>query len=74
MAGQDSLEALHDMHQDLVDLSNSRLPVIERLLVSLEANIEAFRRLLDKPVKNDASRQSVSSGIYDFDRKAHLLT
>ena len=62
MAGQDNLEALRDLHQDLVDLSTSQLPVIERLLVSLEANIEAFRQLLDKPVKNDASRQSVSSG------------
>jgi len=63
MAAQDSLDALRELHQDLVDLSNSQLPVIDGLLVNLESNIESFRNLLDKSAKNDASRKAVSSGI-----------
>lgn len=63
MAAQDSLEALQEMHQDLVDLSNSQLPVIDGLLINLESHIESFRKLLDKSPKNDASRNAVSSGM-----------
>lgn len=63
MAAQDSLDALRELHQDLVDLSNSQLPVIDGLLINLESNIESFRKLLDKSTKNDASRKAVSSGI-----------
>lgn len=63
MAAQDSLDALRELHQDLVDLSNSQLPVIDGLLINLESNIESFRKLLDKSAKNDASRKAVSSGI-----------
>ncbi|MCJ1247313.1 hypothetical protein MMC30_004527 [Trapelia coarctata] len=67
MAAQDSLDALRELHQDLVDLSNSRLPVIDGLLINLESNIESFRKLLDKPSKNDASRKAVSSGTIEID-------
>jgi len=63
MAAQKSLDALRELHQDLVELSNSRLPVIDELLINLESNIESFRKLLDKPGKNDASRKAVSSGM-----------
>lgn len=57
-----SLEGLRGIHQDLIALSEDRLPNVERLWVELEARIEDFRRLLDKVSKNDASRQTLSSG------------
>ena len=62
MAGQDNLDSLRDLHQDLIALSESRLANIERLCVDLEAHIDEFKRLLDKPPRNDASRSIVLSG------------
>lgn len=62
MSALDSLEGLRDIHLDLIALSEDRLPIVERLWVELEARIEDFRRLLDKVSKNDASRQTLSSG------------
>ena len=62
MSALDGLEGLRGIHQDLIALSEDRLPRVERLWVELEARIEDFRRLLDKVSKNDASRQTLSSG------------
>ena len=62
MNGQDSLESLRGLHQDLIALSESRLPNVERLWADLEAHIEEFKKLLDKTTKSDASRSSVLSG------------
>lgn len=59
---QDDLESLKGLHQDLIALSQARLPEIDRLCADLEAHIEAFRGLLDKPLKNDASRGVLNSG------------
>ena len=63
MSALDSLEGLRGIHQDLIALSEDRLPNVERLWVQLEARIEDFRKLLDKVSKNDASRQTISSGM-----------
>lgn len=62
MSALDSLQGLRGIHQDLIALSEDRLPNVERLWVELEARIEDFRLLLDKVTKNDASRQTLSSG------------
>ncbi|SLM38825.1 Nucleoporin Nup186/Nup192/Nup205 [Lasallia pustulata] len=67
MSALDSLEGLRGIHQDLIALSEDRLPKVERLWVELEARIEDFRRLLDKVSKNDASRQTLSSGTITID-------
>ncbi|KAJ9665719.1 hypothetical protein H2201_004203 [Coniosporium apollinis] len=62
MAGTDSLEALQGLHQDLLAFTESRLPTIDRLSLELEARIEEFRKLLDKPRKDDNSRRTLASG------------
>ena len=62
MEARDSLTALQDLYQDLIAISTSQLPTIERLCLNLEAHVSDFKRLLDKPVKSEASRKSLSSG------------
>lgn len=62
MSGIESLERLKGLHRDLVDLTEARLPNIERLLAELEAHIGELRSLLDRPRKNDKSRQALLSG------------
>lgn len=53
---------LRGLYQDLSALSDSSLVNIDRLRVELETHIDDFRKLLDKPIKNNASRQAVMSG------------
>lgn len=65
MKAQDELNGLRGLHQDLIALSESRLASVEKLWIDLEAHIEAFRKLLNKPPKNDASRQKLSTGEDD---------
>jgi nuclear pore complex protein Nup205 len=62
MAESDSLEALQALQRDLIALSVSQLPTVERLWAELEAQVDQFRKLLSKPTKNDASRQKLSKG------------
>jgi nuclear pore complex protein Nup205 len=62
MAG-DELKAIKDLHQELIFLSTSQLPNIEKLCGDLEAHIEAFRKLLDKPAKSESSRKTLQSGL-----------
>ena len=56
------LEGLRGLHQDLLALDASRLHNIERLWADLEARVNEFRQLLDKPAKNETSRKALSSG------------
>ncbi|KAH8801581.1 nucleoporin Nup186/Nup192/Nup205 [Xylogone sp. PMI_703] len=62
MSELDSYESLQLLHADLVALSESELPNLERLLAELEARIEEFRGLLDKSSRNEQSRKSLTSG------------
>jgi nuclear pore complex protein Nup205 len=62
MSAYGSLEGLQSLHRDLVALSESRLPNVERLWTQLQSRVEEFRVLLEKPPKNDTSRQSLSKG------------
>lgn len=62
--GSESLERLRGLQHDLASLSESRLPNIERLWLELDSRVDEFRNLLDKKPKNDASRQSLSSGTF----------
>ncbi|KAL2011469.1 hypothetical protein VTN00DRAFT_4187 [Thermoascus crustaceus] len=62
MDDNDILGGLRGLFQDLSTLSESSIPNIDRLCVELEAHIQDFRKLLDKPAKNNASRQAVLSG------------
>ncbi|KAJ5408802.1 hypothetical protein N7509_002685 [Penicillium cosmopolitanum] len=58
----DNLAGLRGLYQDLSAVSESSLTNIERLCFELETHIEDFRKLLDKPAKNNASRQKVLTG------------
>ncbi|KAL9603047.1 MAG: hypothetical protein Q9219_001411 [cf. Caloplaca sp. 3 TL-2023] len=55
------LENLRALHQDLLVLQDGQLQKIDRLCRELESHVEAFRKLLDKPPKNDASRTKLTS-------------
>lgn len=58
----ESLERLQGLHQDLVAFSETKLASIDRLWQELEASIEDFQALLDKPPKNTKSRALVVAG------------
>ncbi len=62
MTDSDSLDGLRGLHQDLLALSEARLSSVERLWVELESRVEEFRKLLDKPPKNERSRQTLLGG------------
>jgi nuclear pore complex protein Nup205 len=59
----ESLERLQGLYQDLTAFSETKLADIERLWVELEASIEDFRKLLDRPPKKNASRESLAKGM-----------
>ncbi|KAF2651418.1 hypothetical protein K491DRAFT_781868 [Lophiostoma macrostomum CBS 122681] len=62
MAEEDSLVSLQGLHRDLCALIDLKLPVLDRLVNTLENSLDEFRALLDKKGRNDASRQTLSSG------------
>ena len=62
MDNEDTVAAIQGLHQDLVALSESRLPAVEKLCYDLENNIEAFRTLLEKKPKSEASRNALVAG------------
>lgn len=62
MGDRDTLAGLRGLYQDLSSLTESSFVNIDRLRVELEAHIDDFRKLLDRPPKNNSSRQAVLSG------------
>jgi len=73
LGGFDSLARLQTLHRDLINLTESRLPNIERLLTELEARIEDFRILLDRRPKNDKSRQQLAGGTLKLDEEEYTI-
>ncbi|KAG8530379.1 uncharacterized protein KY384_004881 [Bacidia gigantensis] len=67
MSDQGDLEILQGIHQDLIDLSKAQLRSVERLWAELDARVDEFRKLLDRPRKNEASRKSLLSGTVIID-------
>jgi nuclear pore complex protein Nup205 len=62
MESAENLVGLRGLFQDLSALPDPSFGNIDRLRVELEAHIHDFRDLLDKPTKNNGSRQTVLSG------------
>ena len=58
----ENLAGLRGLYQDLSAASTSPLCNVERLVFELDTHIQDFRKLLDKPAKNNKSRQDVLSG------------
>ncbi|OJD31210.1 nuclear pore complex subunit nup192 [Diplodia corticola] len=73
MADTDSLEALQGLHRDLLALSESRLPNIDRLFAELLARVDEFKKLLDKPRKNDRSREALRNDTLEFDGEKYQV-
>ncbi|MCJ1380040.1 hypothetical protein MMC17_003143 [Xylographa soralifera] len=70
---EDHLEVLQELQHDLIALANSQLLNVERLWHNLEANIDAFRRLLDKPARREPSRLKVVSGTIEIDGEPCII-
>ena len=64
MTEQEAADGLRGLQQDLIALDESRLRNVQRLWSDLEAHIEEFRTLLDKPTKNESSRNKILSGMF----------
>jgi len=64
MTDQEDLEGLRGLQQDLTALDESRLRTVDKLWTELEARIEEFRQLLDKPQRSESSRNQLLSGSY----------
>ncbi|KAJ5713216.1 uncharacterized protein N7483_010397 [Penicillium malachiteum] len=62
----ENLAGLRGLYQDLSAASDSSLSNVERLIAELDHHIKDFRKLLDKPAKNNTSRQQVLSGKIKF--------
>ncbi|PYH93691.1 Cullin-domain-containing protein [Aspergillus ellipticus CBS 707.79] len=73
MEDRDSATGLRGLYQDLSALSSSSFVNIERLRVELETHIEDFKKLLDKPAKNNTSRQAVLSGKITVDNTEYEI-
>ncbi|KAI9678670.1 MAG: hypothetical protein M1817_005727 [Caeruleum heppii] len=61
----DHLEDFIALFQDLECLSDPNLPISDGLWGFLEAKVDEFRELLDKPARNETARKSLSSGKID---------
>jgi nuclear pore complex protein Nup205 len=73
MSETNSLEALQGLHRDLRALTDSKLPVLQRLVEELEARLNEFSALLDKPGKNDRSRKDLNSGKIKIDEEEYAI-
>lgn len=70
---EEDLVGLQGLYQDLVDLDQGQqMRNIDRLWASLEARVEEFRQLLDKPSKNEDSRKKLLSGGYKSRAPSHF--
>ncbi|KAG0648998.1 Nuclear pore [Hyphodiscus hymeniophilus] len=62
-----SLETLHELHADLLALSESRLLNIERLEHQLTAHIKDFQGLLDRKPRSGESRRKLETGKLELE-------
>lgn len=66
----ESLERLQGLHADLVAFAEKQLAAADRLVVELEATLDDFRRLLDKPQPTDTDRQDYNAGKINITSEA----
>ncbi len=63
MADFGALEGLQALHRELLSVCEHRLENLHLLEQSLQAHAEAFKKLLDKPVRAAESRRAVGSSM-----------
>ncbi|TVY19835.1 Nucleoporin [Lachnellula arida] len=73
MADLNSPERFQALYADLVDLSEAKLSDPERLELQIEAQIPAFKSLLDKRTRNEESRKSLATGKLDVDGEQYAI-
>ena len=62
MAEVTALDALEALHRELVAVCEHRFESLHILELQLDAHKQAFKKLLDKNPRNNASRDVVKSG------------
>ncbi|KAI4289642.1 MAG: hypothetical protein L6R35_001084 [Caloplaca aegaea] len=67
------LESLQILHQDLIALEEGHLRNIDKLCEEIRGHIEAFRKLLDKSQKSEASRTKLTSGTIQIDESEYSV-
>ncbi|KAL9012478.1 MAG: hypothetical protein Q9173_002763 [Seirophora scorigena] len=67
------LESLRILHQDLIALEEGHLRNIDKLCEEIRGHIEAFRKLLDKSQKSEASRSKLTSGTVQIDENEYSV-
>ncbi|KAL8984123.1 MAG: hypothetical protein Q9205_001830 [Flavoplaca limonia] len=73
MEAEGGLESLRALHQDLIALEHSQIRNIDRLCNELKAHVEAFKDLLDRPAKSDASRKKLESGTIQIEENDYAV-
>lgn len=56
------LDALEALHRELVAVLEHRFESLHVLELQLDAHAQAFKKLLDKPAKNEGSRNAIKTG------------
>jgi nuclear pore complex protein Nup205 len=66
MAGSHSLESFQALYTDLAAITESNVSdaLLFRVGVQLDEMLGDFQGLLDKKARNDASRQSLATGLH----------
>jgi hypothetical protein len=65
MATAGTLEALQELQEELLAVCQHQLENVHVLEQALSSHTETFKNFLDKPKRNNSSRQTVESGKID---------
>ncbi|KAL2200981.1 nucleoporin Nup186/Nup192/Nup205 [Corynascus similis CBS 632.67] len=68
-----ALEALQALHGELVAVRQHRYEGLQALEQLLDAQTEAFKKLIDKPPRNSAHRQSLGTGKVKIDEDEYAI-
>ena len=63
MTEEEQSQDFQGIHQDLIAISKAQLRNVDRLWSELDAHVDEFKLLLDKPAKNESSRKTLLTGM-----------
>ncbi|PSR78098.1 nucleoporin Nup186/Nup192/Nup205 [Coniella lustricola] len=67
------LDALEALHRELVAVIEHRFESLHVLELQLDAHAQAFKKLLDKPAKNEGSRNTIKTGKLAVENEQYTL-